>query len=167
MPRVEGELVEVVLGRLDLAVVADLVAEAEEGVLDLPPRLRDRVQVAERERVAGERDVDDVLGERTVELSALELCAAGLERGLEPVADAVQRHAALAVADRAQRLRELALAAEVADARLLELGGRRGACDRALRLGFQGLGIHRATVPSASVSAYDAFAAIYDDWAPT
>ena len=93
VPRVESELVEVVLGRLDLAIVADLVAEAEEGVLDLAPRLRDRVQVPERERVAGEGDVDDLLGERTVELRALELRAASLERALEPVADAVQRHA--------------------------------------------------------------------------
>ena len=165
VPRVESELVEVVLGRLDLAVVADLVAEAEEGVLDLAPRLRDRVQVPERERVAGEGDVDDLLGERTVELRALELCAASLERALEPVADAVQRHPALAIADLAESLRELALAAEVADARLLELGGGRGACDRALCLGFQGLGIHPPTVPSASVSAYEPFAAIYDDWA--
>ena len=48
----------------------------------------------------------------------------------------------LAVAHRAQRLRELALAAEVAHPRLLQLGRARGACDRALRLGFQGLGIH-------------------------
>src|SRR5439155_12433693 len=55
MPLVERELVEVVLGRLDLAVVPDLVAEPEEGFLDLAPRLRDRVQVAERELVSGER----------------------------------------------------------------------------------------------------------------
>ena len=44
--RREGELVEVVLDGLDLAVVADLVAEAEEGVLDHPPDLRDRVEMA-------------------------------------------------------------------------------------------------------------------------
>ena len=50
MPRVERELVEVVLRRLDLAVVSNLVAEADEGVLDLAARLRDRVQMAERER---------------------------------------------------------------------------------------------------------------------
>ena len=72
MPLVEGELVEVELRRLDLAVVADLVAEAEEGVLDLPPRLRERMQVAEREPLAGERDVDHVLGQRAVELGAFE-----------------------------------------------------------------------------------------------
>src|SRR5207302_1559880 len=35
---------------------------------------------------------------------------------------------------------------------------------RALRLGFQGLRVHRATVPSASVDSYGAFAAIYDQW---
>ena len=43
VPRIEGELVEVELDGLDLAVVADLVAEPEEGVLDLTARLRDRV----------------------------------------------------------------------------------------------------------------------------
>ena len=123
MPRVERELVEVVLDRLDLAVVADLVAEAEEGVLDLPPRLRDRVQVPERKLVAGQRDVDDLLGQRAVELGALELLAPRRQRGLEPVAQRVERHPGLAVAHGAQGLRELALAAEVADARLLELGG--------------------------------------------
>ena len=48
MPLREGELVEVVLDRLDLPVVAHLVAEAEERVLDGPPDLRDQVQLAER-----------------------------------------------------------------------------------------------------------------------
>src|SRR5207249_7673546 len=111
----------------DLAVIADLVAEPEEGVLDLTAGLRDRVQVAERQRVAGERDVDDVLGERALELGALELGASGLDRLLEPVAQGVERHPGLAVADAAKGLGELALAAEVADARLLELVGARRA----------------------------------------
>ena len=71
MPQVEGKLVEVVLGRLDLAVVADLVAEPQEGVLDLAARLGDRVQMPEREALARERDVDNVLGEGSVELGAL------------------------------------------------------------------------------------------------
>ena len=93
VPRVERELVEVVLGRLDLAVVADLVAEPEEGVLDLAPGLGDRVQVAEREPLAGERDVDDVLGQRAVELGALERGLAGGDRGFDRLAGRVERHA--------------------------------------------------------------------------
>ena len=64
MRRTERELVEVVLDRLDLAVVADLVAEAEERVLDLAPHLRDRVQLAERQLLARQRDVDDLLRRR-------------------------------------------------------------------------------------------------------
>src|SRR3954462_4051311 len=169
MPRVEGELVEVELDRLDLAVVPDLVAEPEEGVLDLTPGLRDRVEVPERQRVAREGDVDDVFGQRALELGALEGFAPLRERRLEPVAQRVERHPGLAVAHGAQRLGQLALAAEVADARLLQLGGARRARDRALRLGFQGLGVHRATVPSALVdslaaSLYDSIAELYDPW---
>src|SRR5438045_3751396 len=98
-------------------------------------------------------------------LGALELGAAGLDGPLERGTQGVQGHPGLAVADAAQGLGELALPAEVADARLLELVGARRARDRALRLGFQGLRVHRATVPSALVDSYRAFAAIYDDWA--
>ena len=43
------ELVEVVVGRLDLGVVEDLVAEPEEDVLDLAADLGDQVQVAARD----------------------------------------------------------------------------------------------------------------------
>ena len=45
---------------LDLAAVEDLVAEPEEDVLDLAADLRDQVQVAARELLAGQRDVDDL-----------------------------------------------------------------------------------------------------------
>ena len=45
MRRREVELVEVVVRRLDLAVVADVIAEAEEGVLDPPAVQRRRVSV--------------------------------------------------------------------------------------------------------------------------
>ena len=160
VPRVERELVEVVLDRLDLAVVADLVAEAEEGVLDLAASLRDRVQVAERELLAGQRDVDDLLGQACGRARrARARCARSATALSSALAERVQRHPRLAVAHPAQGLRELALAPEVADARLLELVDARGARDRALCLGFQGLRVHRATVPSAFVSAYDPFAA--------
>src|SRR5207244_9060763 len=158
MPRVEGELVEVVLRGLHLAVFADLVAQAEERVLDLAPRLRDRVEVPERELVAGPGDVDDILGEGTVELGSLELGAAPFERFLQPVAEGVENHAALAVADGAQALGELAPAAEEADAGALELGEVLGPRDRALGLGFEGFRIHAATVPSPSLSFYDSIA---------
>ena len=124
MPRVEGELVEVVLGRLHLAVVAHLVAEAEERVLDLAARLGDRVQVPEWERVAGEGHVDDVLGQRAVELGALELRLAGRDRLLDRLARRVQGHARLAVAHLAERELQVARAAEVADAQLVELARR-------------------------------------------
>src|SRR3954447_15805079 len=167
MTRLEREHVEVDVGPLDLAVVADLVAEADERVLDLAARLRDRVQPAERERVAGERHVDGFLRQRAgeggaggrpadgslrqrpVELLALERRAPLVERGLEPLADAVQEHAALAVADASQRLRQLALPAEVADARVVQLVERRSGRNRASRLGFVALPVHRPNVPSA------------------
>ena len=71
MPLGEGELVEVVLGRLDLAVVSDLVAEPDERVLDLAAGLRDRMEVAEGKLLARERDVDDVLRQGALELGAL------------------------------------------------------------------------------------------------
>ena len=56
-----------------------------------------------------------------VEREALELCLSRGDRLLEPRADAVQQHPALAVADAAQRLGELGLAAEVPHARVVEL----------------------------------------------
>ena len=51
MRRPEGELVEVVLDGLDLAVVADLVAQPEERVLDEPPDLGRRVQLSDGDLV--------------------------------------------------------------------------------------------------------------------
>src|SRR5919204_50782 len=93
-------------------------------------------------------------------------CVAPLrDRPLERVAEGVQNHARVAVAHAPQRLRELALATRVAHPGLVELAEGLGARDRAQRLGFDSLGIHPPTVPSPSVSSYDAFAPIYDDWA--
>src|SRR5262249_23442770 len=114
----------------------------EERVLDLPARLRDRVQVAEREGLAGQRDVDDLLRERAVELGPLELGAARVERGFEPAAQAVQGDATLAVADAAQRLGKLALAAQVAHAHVLERRRRRAGLDRGQRLALVLLPVH-------------------------
>ena len=55
------QLVEDVLDGLDLVAVDDLVAEADEDVLDLPADLRDRVEPAARDALAGKRDVDALL----------------------------------------------------------------------------------------------------------
>ena len=127
MGRQERELVEVVLDRLDLAVVAHLVAEPEEGVLDGAADLRDRVEVPERQLLAGKRDVDHLLAKAAVELLVGERRLAGLDGRLEPLPNAVQEHPGLAVADLAQRQGERALAPEVGDAHLLELlAGARG-----------------------------------------
>ena len=118
---------------LDLAVVADLVAEAEEGVLDDPPGLRDRVQVPERELVARKRDVDALLRQPPVELGPRELGIAAVDGSLEPLAERVQRHAGLAVAHFAQRKLELAFPPEVLDAHALDVvrrGGTRDGCER-------------------------------------
>src|ERR1700693_592011 len=126
MPRIEGELVEVVFGRLDLSVVANLVAEADESVFDLAASLRDRVHVAERKLVTGERDVDNVLGLGPVELGALELRLPRLDRLLDRLACGVQRHAGLAVTYLAKRELEVAAAAEIPDAKLVQVAGRGG-----------------------------------------
>ncbi len=97
--------------RLDLAVVAHLVAEPEERVLDHAPHLGDRVEMPERQLLARQRHVDDLVAQPPVELLAAEPVAALGDRRLEPLADPVQQHAALAVAHAAQRLGELATCA--------------------------------------------------------
>ena len=90
----------------------------------------------------GERHVDDVLGQRAVELGALELRLAGRDRLLDRLARGVQGHARLAVAHLAERELEVARAAEVADAQLLELVGGRGSLDRAQGLALERLRVH-------------------------
>jgi len=82
------------------------------------------VQAAERELLAGKRDVDDLLAQAAVELLVGERALARVDRGLEPLPDAVEQHPALAVAHAAERLDDRGFAAEVTDADLLELGRR-------------------------------------------
>ena len=106
------------------------------------PRLRDRVQVAERELLARERHVDDVLRQRALELGALELRSRAATACSIAHARRVQRHAGLAVADLAERQLEVALAAEVADAQLLELVRGRGGPDRAQGFALERLRVH-------------------------
>ncbi len=154
MPRREVERREVVVGGLDLAAVDDLVAEPEEDVLDLAPDLRDQVEVAAPRSVARKGDVDDVLGEAPVELAALER-GASLRRLPRPAArrSAFRAMPGLAVANLAQRLRQLRVPTEIADADGLELVGRRRGRDRALRLAVRAPGRPSCVrLPSALLS---------------
>ena len=146
----EVEAVEVVVRRLDLAAVHDLVAEAEEDVLHLAADLRDQVQVPAPRRLAGQSDVDPLLAQPSVELGALERVAPSVERRLEALPERVQRHPGLAVSHLTERLRQLRLATQEADADLLDLvrGRRRG--DRLECLVFERRGVHRATIASVS-----------------
>src|SRR5688572_3076282 len=146
--RREVEPVEVVPGRLHLATVDNLVAEPEEDVLHLAADLGDQVQTPARPRLAGQRDVGDLLGEPAVEVGALELSLPLGHRALEPFAQRVEDAARLGVANLAQRLLQVAPAAQVANASLVELGEGRGARNRASRLAFQGLRVHRVSVSS-------------------
>jgi hypothetical protein len=135
---------EVVVLVLDLGALEDLEAQPDEDVLELAADLGDQVQVTGRERrVAGQRDVDSILGEAPVELGLLERGAALGDQLLQPHAHRVgglSHGAALLgrqLADRAQRRRQLGLPPEVADAQVLELRTRVGAPHRGLRLDIQ------------------------------
>src|SRR5262249_29621409 len=120
MPVGEAESVEVVTGRLDLAAVDDLIAEAEEDVLDVAAHERRRMQSSARPKLRGpeqlgrERHVDRLGGETLFELGARKLRFPLGERGLYRLADGVERHAGLAVAHVAQCELERAAPADVA-----------------------------------------------------
>jgi hypothetical protein len=141
------ERVEVVVRGLHLAAVDDHVAEPEEDVLDLAADLGDQVQVAARGADARERDVDALLAQAPVELAAVEFLPPRGDGQLDGLAHSVQRLPRLAVAHLAERLLQIALASEVANARVVQLLGRRGTRNRAQSLAFKRLRIHRATVP--------------------
>lgn len=136
---VEGR--EVVVVVLDLRALEHFEAEAEEDVLEQTPRLADDVQTAERLRwIARQGHVDPVGGQALLELAPLELAAAFVEQSLELSARSVRLLADLRAAfgrqraDRAQELRELGLATQVADAQILQLGEARGGPNRPLGL---------------------------------
>jgi hypothetical protein len=121
------ERVEVVEDVVDLGALLDVEAQAEEDVLDLAPHGREQVQPADGlGRRAGQRDVDAVGREARVELGRLELRDAVVDEGLERFARLVGGAADLAalgrleLRDAAQDVRQLGLAAEEADAELLE-----------------------------------------------
>ena len=61
-PGVARQRVEVLPDGHDLGAVPDLVAHAEEDVLDLAPDLRQQVQPPARDRRAGDRHVDPAVG---------------------------------------------------------------------------------------------------------
>ena len=110
------------------------------------------MEPAARKPLAGKGDVEPLPREDLLQLGLLELALPGREGVLEPLAHGVERHARLAVANAAQRLLQLALPSEVADADLVELADRRSRRDRALRLTFEGLRLHAATVSTGPLS---------------
>src|SRR5437588_4214517 len=154
MPLRESERVEVVPGGLDLAAVDDLVTEAEEDVLDVAADLGRRMKrspAAEPQRpeqLCWQRYVGALRRQLRLELRALQLVLPRRERLLDRLAGRIQGDTGLAVAHLAQRELQLRAATEVADARLVELGGRRRGLDRGQRLALERLWVHlTATVP--------------------
>jgi hypothetical protein len=124
---------EVVVLVLDLRPLQDREAEPDEDVLELPADLGDQVEMPGRQgRIAGQRDVDPILGQPRIELLRLEPLRALRQQGLEGPLDLVgllPDRAALVVrqvADRAEGLRELCLATQIADAHLLQLARAAG-----------------------------------------
>src|SRR3954466_7660415 len=140
----EVEGVEVVVDEVGLRAFGDAEAEAEEDILDLAPDGGDHVVVAGgRERGAGQGDVDDVFGEPGLQLGRLELRLARLDGGLDRLARLVGAFADRAallrrqLADVAQQVRQLRLAAEEAHPHLFQLGGPGGGGDRGFPFGSQ------------------------------
>ena len=126
-----GELVELGVGTGRIAIPTALAGAHLIGV----DSSREMLAVcAERAREAG---VDSRL-----ELRALELVLSRRERRLEGLAHGVQRHPGLPVAHLPQRELQLTAAAEVMDARLLELGERRRRLDGGQSLLLQRLRVH-------------------------
>src|SRR3954454_2140401 len=163
--RIVVERVEVVVDEVDLGALDAREAEAEEHVLDLAPRLRDEVEAADRlGRLARERDVDAVLRQLRIELRCLELLGALLDELLERLARLVGGAADGAallgreLCDAAQEVRQLGLAAEVADAQLLERLARAGPGDGLLGLGAQRSDTvqHAHDAPTLAVSRWTA-----------
>ena len=136
MARRMVERSEVVIVEFHLGPLHHAVAEADEDVLDLPLRADQRVERAGRDRRrSGQGDVDRVLGQPAAQLTGVELRAAALEQRLELLARLVAGLAdrpALVLGqlgDPTEDLRELGLAAQVADPKLLQLGGTAGRAD--------------------------------------
>ena len=148
MPVREAERVEVVARRLDLAAVDDLVAEAEEDVLDVAAHERRRMQRAARtelrrpEQLGRQRHVDALGREPLLELGTRQILLAGGQRRLDGLAHGVQRHPGLAVAHLAERELQCTLTAEEADPDLGQRGERPRLGCRGQRLLLEVVGIH-------------------------
>ena len=95
------------------------------------------------DRRAGQRDVDHVGGELLLELDRLQLRLAGVDGRLQRLARLIGALADRApllrrqLADIAQHVRQLGLAAEESNPDLFEVGGRGGGGDGRLPLGAQ------------------------------
>src|SRR4029079_2670466 len=113
-----------------LAPVDDAIAQPEEDVLDLPPDLRDQVQVTALVAADGKRDAGALRGEAPVELGPLELRLARGDRRLDPLAGGVQGHSRLTVAHLAERELQLALAPQILDPNSFDRVRRRRGGDR-------------------------------------
>ena len=131
------ERLEVVVVGLDLGTLGDLVAHADEDVLDLAARRSDQVQVAQRERTTRQRDVDAVAFERPDQFVGLELRQPRLERRLEFSLDKVAELAddrsfvGGELGDASQQDGQLGLAAQEAHSDVLERRRIDRAVDRA------------------------------------
>ena len=83
------ERFEVVVVGLDLGTLGDLVSHADEYVLDLSPRAGDEMQMTERQRAAGQGDVDTVALQAVHQLIGLERGMPALERLFQLLLDQV------------------------------------------------------------------------------
>ena len=134
--RVEG--LEVVVLGLDLGPVDDLVAHADEDVLDLALGLSHQMQMPERRPPSREGDVDLVFAQAVDQLLSLELLAPGFHGVLRALRIEVAHLAHFwtflrrQFGDGAQQQNQLGLAAQEAHPRVLErreIGGGGDRCD--------------------------------------
>src|SRR5918999_6349752 len=120
--------VEVVKGQLCLRSLRDSIAHADEDVDELPRRLREGMQGADRRRVAWKGDVDALSLTSPLELTLLEHPPLRLDRGrerrLDLVGDAAHGPAILfrKVAETRSRLGERSPSSEDPDPCLLQAG---------------------------------------------
>ena len=138
------ESLEVVVLGLDLGPFGDLVAHADEDVLDLPLGLIDQVQPPEGRRPTGQGDVHALPVQDVQQLIGLDDHPALFERGLERLADDVAELAQFRpllrrqLGDAAQQHGEIGFAAEKAYARLFDRSQVRRGRDGRHALGVDG-----------------------------
>src|SRR5205823_4034669 len=119
------ERVEVVPDRLDLSAVDDLVAEAEEDVLDFAADLRQGMEMTAPHRPPGQGDVERLVEPlQLLERYALRRLMLGF---LEPYPERIERPAGVAIPNLSQGLRQRGPSAQIRDVRVGQLlGGVRG-----------------------------------------